>query len=111
MSWSRMRIIGYSEFFVASARSSNLWLSKGFEKRGKTTAYDIFGPCGPVFGVAYSPPSLGRDPVVHAICPRLAEILPDHFMSEESLTLTLQIYSWTRAPTIPFFYIFRAVDA
>jgi hypothetical protein len=27
-----------------------------------------------------------------------AEILPNHFMSEESLTL--QIYSWTRVPTI-----------
>ena len=31
-------------------------VSEGFEKRGKTTAYDICGPCGPVFGVVYSPP-------------------------------------------------------
>ena len=48
-------------------RSSNLWLSEGFEKRGKTTAYDICGPCGPVFGVVYSPPSLGRDPVAPSV--------------------------------------------
>ena len=48
---------------LRAQRSSNLWLSEGFEgfeKRGKTTAYDICGPCGPVFGVVYSPPLSSR---------------------------------------------------